>query len=197
MRRIKTWLGGVALAAVVSAMLLAAGILASARFDKDGMKLAVAMYRSVGDYFEAYEAGVAAQAKAAGIELHVFEGKQNAAEMREQIEQAISLGVNGILIDHGLPKRRRTRSRRRSTRASRSSLRRPASTIRKCRRSRRTTTRWRRLVLEQALQRTTARHSRRVTMRCGWLQSDRPPLRTSGKRSRRPTPVFRSMRGVR
>ena len=45
MRRIKTWLGGVALAAVVSATSLAAGIPgAPAPFDKDGMKLALVMY---------------------------------------------------------------------------------------------------------------------------------------------------------
>lgn len=30
-------------------------------------------------------------------------GKENVGEMREQIEQATSLGVNGILIDHGPP----------------------------------------------------------------------------------------------
>lgn len=104
MGKIKTWFTGVALAAVVSATSLAAGIPgAPPPFDKDGMKLALVSYISVGDYFQAYEAGVAAQAKAAGIELHIFQGKENAAEMREQIEQAISLGVNGILIDHGPP----------------------------------------------------------------------------------------------
>jgi simple sugar transport system substrate-binding protein len=76
---------------------------APAPFDKDGMRLALVSYLSAGDYFQAYEAGVARQAKAAGIDLRIFQGKQDAAEMREQILQAISLGVNGILIDHGPP----------------------------------------------------------------------------------------------
>jgi simple sugar transport system substrate-binding protein len=104
MGRSRRWLAGIALAAAVSTASLAAGIPgAPPPFDKEGMKLAIVMYLSAGDYFEAYQAGVAAQAKAAGIELHIFQGQQNAAEMREQIEQAISLGVNGILIDHGPP----------------------------------------------------------------------------------------------
>jgi simple sugar transport system substrate-binding protein len=104
MRQIRTLLTGAAFAALVSATSFAAGIPgAPPPFDTQGMKLALVSYISVGDYFEAYEAGVAAQAKAAGIDLRIFQGKENAAEMREQIEEAISLGVNGILIDHGPP----------------------------------------------------------------------------------------------
>lgn len=76
---------------------------APAPFDTKGMRLALVSYLSAGDYFQAYEAGVARQAKASGIDLRIFQGKQDAAEMREQILQAISLGVDGILIDHGPP----------------------------------------------------------------------------------------------
>jgi hypothetical protein len=83
MGKIKTWFTGVALAAVVSATSLAAGIPgAPPPFDKDGMKLALVSYISVGDYFQAYEAGVAAQAKAAGIELHIFQGKERRRSTR-------------------------------------------------------------------------------------------------------------------
>ena len=52
---------------------------------------------------EAYEAGVARQAKALGVDLHIFQGKQDAALQREQIEQAISLGVQSLIVSHGQP----------------------------------------------------------------------------------------------
>src|SRR5262249_4905115 len=35
--------------------------------------------------------------------LRVFPGRQDASEEREQILQAINLGVKGIVVDHGLP----------------------------------------------------------------------------------------------
>jgi simple sugar transport system substrate-binding protein len=62
-------------------------------FDKGNVKLAFISYLSQGDYFQAYEAGVARQAKALGVDLHIFQGKQEAALEREQVEQAINLGV--------------------------------------------------------------------------------------------------------
>jgi len=76
---------------------------APAPFDKGGVKVALVSYLSQGDYFEAYEAGVARQAKALGIDLHIFQGKQDAALQREQIEQAIALGVQGLIVSHGQP----------------------------------------------------------------------------------------------
>jgi simple sugar transport system substrate-binding protein len=76
---------------------------APAPFDKGGVKIALVSYLSQGDYFEAYEAGVARQAKALGVDLHIFQGKQDAALQREQIEQAISLGVQGLIVSHGQP----------------------------------------------------------------------------------------------
>src|SRR6202166_2250744 len=76
---------------------------APAPFDKGGVKIALVSYLSQGDYFEAYEAGVARQAKALGVDLHIFQGKQDAALQREQIEQAIALGVQGIIVSHGQP----------------------------------------------------------------------------------------------
>jgi simple sugar transport system substrate-binding protein len=76
---------------------------APAPFDKGGVKLALISYISAGDFFQAYQAGAEAQAKALGIDLRVFPGRQNAAEQREQILQAVNLGVQGIVVDHGLP----------------------------------------------------------------------------------------------
>ncbi|MGD9916044.1 MAG: substrate-binding domain-containing protein [Rhizobiaceae bacterium] len=76
---------------------------APAPFDKGGVKVALVTYISGGDFFQAYQAGAEAQAKALGIDLRIFPGRQDAAEQQGQIEQAINLGVQGIIIDHGLP----------------------------------------------------------------------------------------------
>lgn len=76
---------------------------APAPFDKGGVKVALISYISAGDFFQAYQAGAEAQAKALDIDLRIFPGRQDAAEQREQILQAINLGVSGIVIDHGLP----------------------------------------------------------------------------------------------
>ena len=95
---------GLALLAAFGSPAFAAGIPgAPAPFDKGGVRVALVSYLSQGDYFEAYEAGVARQAKALGIDLRIFQGKQDAAQQREQIEQAISLGVSGIIVSHGQP----------------------------------------------------------------------------------------------
>ena len=74
-----------------------------APFDKGGVKVALISYISAGDFFQAYQAGAEKQAKAIGIDLRVFPGRQDAAEQRDQIQQAINLGVKGIVIDHGQP----------------------------------------------------------------------------------------------
>lgn len=82
----------------------AAGIAgAPAPFDQGGVKIALVSYLSAGDFFQAYQAGAQAQAKALGIDLRLFPGRQDASEERSQIEQAINLGVKGLVIDHGLP----------------------------------------------------------------------------------------------
>ncbi len=35
--------------------------------------------------------------------MRIYEGRQDASEQREQIQQAISLGVSAIIVNHGLP----------------------------------------------------------------------------------------------
>ncbi len=47
---------------------------APAPFDKGGVKLALISYISAGDFFQAYQAGAEAQAKALGVDLRVFPG---------------------------------------------------------------------------------------------------------------------------
>lgn len=81
----------------------AADAKAPAPFDKPGVKVALISYISAGDFFQAYQSGAEKQAKAIGIDLRVFPGRQDAAEQRDQIQQAINLGVKGIVIDHGQP----------------------------------------------------------------------------------------------
>ncbi len=76
---------------------------APAPFDKGGVKIALVNYLSTGDFFQAYEAGAQKQARALGIDLRIYEGRQDAAEQREQIQQAISIGVSAIIVNHGLP----------------------------------------------------------------------------------------------
>jgi simple sugar transport system substrate-binding protein len=102
MRHLKAGLVGLLVSAAVAGAAFADGIKgAPPPFDKGGVKIALVSYLSQGDYFEAYEAGVARQAKALGVDLHIFQGKQDAALQREQIEQAIALGVQGIIVSHG------------------------------------------------------------------------------------------------
>ena len=76
---------------------------APAPFDKGDVKIALVSYLSGGDFVEAYQSGAQLQAHKLGIDLRLFPGRQDAAEQRSQVEQAINLGVKAIVIDHGLP----------------------------------------------------------------------------------------------
>jgi len=76
---------------------------APAPFDRGGVKIALVNYLSTGDFFQAYEAGAQRQAKALGIDLRIYEGRQDATQQRDQIQQAINVGVAAIIVNHGLP----------------------------------------------------------------------------------------------
>ena len=72
-------------------------------FDKPGdVKIALVRYLSTGDFFQSYLAGVEAQAKALGVQLQVLDSRQDAALQADMVDQAIALGVQGIIIQHGL-----------------------------------------------------------------------------------------------
>lgn len=74
-----------------------------APFDNPGqVKIALVRYLSTGDFFQAYLSGVEAQAKALGVDLRVLDSRQDAALQADMVDQAIALGVNGIIIQHGL-----------------------------------------------------------------------------------------------
>lgn len=72
-------------------------------FDKPGeVKIALVRYLSTGDFFQSYLSGVEAQAKALGVDLRVLDSRQDAALQADMVDQAIALGVKGIIIQHGL-----------------------------------------------------------------------------------------------
>lgn len=74
-----------------------------APFDDPGsVKIALVRYLSTGDFFQAYLGGVEAQAAALGVDLRVFDSRQDAALQADMVDQAIALGVDGIVIQHGL-----------------------------------------------------------------------------------------------
>lgn len=91
-------IGGVAL---MPGLALAADM--PAPFDKPAdVKIALVRYLSTGDFFQAYLSGVENQAKALGVDLRVFDSRQDAALQADMVDQAIALGVNGIIVQHGL-----------------------------------------------------------------------------------------------
>ncbi len=91
---------------VVGAMLMQTSAMAQsmpAPFDKPGeVKIALVRYLSTGDFFQAYLSGVESQAKALGVDLRVLDSRQDAALQADMVDQAIALGVDGIIIQHGL-----------------------------------------------------------------------------------------------
>ncbi len=72
-------------------------------FDKPGdVKIALVRYLSTGDFFQAYLSGVEKQAAALGVDLRVLDSRQDAALQADMVDQAIALGVDGIIVQHGL-----------------------------------------------------------------------------------------------
>ena len=94
--------------ALVAATAIAAPGLAPAQeapapFDTpEDVTIALVRYLSAGDFFQAYLAGVREQADALGVNLRVFDSQQQAALQADMVDQAIALGVDGIVIQHGL-----------------------------------------------------------------------------------------------
>ena len=76
---------------------------APAPFDKEGVKIAIVQQSGQGDYFQQYLNGTRQQAEALGVDLSVFDAQGDNAKQASQLEQAISSGVDGIIVRHGLP----------------------------------------------------------------------------------------------
>jgi simple sugar transport system substrate-binding protein len=84
-----------------------------APFDNPGdVQIALVRYLSTGDFFQAYLAGVEAQAEALGVDLRVLDSRQDAALQADMVDQAIALGVDGIIIQHGLTESMRDAAQR-------------------------------------------------------------------------------------
>lgn len=74
-----------------------------APFDKpEEVRIALVRYLSTGDFFQAYLSGVEQQSAALGIDLRVLDSRQDAALQADMVDQAIALGVDGIIVQHGL-----------------------------------------------------------------------------------------------
>lgn len=75
---------------------------APAPFDKGQVQIALVGYLFSGDFPEAYLRGVEKQTDALGANLRVFDARQQAASQGEMIDQAVDLGVDGIIVQLGL-----------------------------------------------------------------------------------------------
>ncbi len=94
---------GLAAAAVTLPAGFAAAADMPAPLDNPGdVKIALVRYLSTGDFFQAYLSGVEKQAEALGVDLRVLDSRQDAALQADMVDQAIALGVDGIIIQHGL-----------------------------------------------------------------------------------------------
>jgi len=76
---------------------------APAPFDQKGVKIAIVQQSGQGDYFQQYLNGTRQQAEALGVNLSVFDAQGDNAKQASQLDQAISSGVAGIIVRHGLP----------------------------------------------------------------------------------------------
>ncbi len=86
---------------------------APAPFDDPGaVRIALVRYLSTGDFFQAYLSGVEAQAAALGVDLRVLDSRQDAALQADMVDQAIAMGVDGIIIQHGLTESMRDAAQR-------------------------------------------------------------------------------------
>lgn len=86
---------------------------APAPLDSPGdVTIALVRYLSTGDFFQAYLSGVETQAAALGVNLRVLDSRQDAALQADMVDQAIALGVDGIIIQHGLTESMRDAAQR-------------------------------------------------------------------------------------
>ncbi len=72
-------------------------------FDKGGVRIAVVNFLGSGDWLQAFEAGTKRQADALGVKLTISEARNDNDTERSQIEQAINMKVDGIVINNGRP----------------------------------------------------------------------------------------------
>lgn len=99
----RSFLGAVA-SFVLAGQAVAQGISgAPAPFDKGDVDIAVVSFLGSGDWLQAFEAGVKRQGDALGVKLTISQARNDPDAQRSLIEQAINLGVDGIVINNGRP----------------------------------------------------------------------------------------------
>ncbi|MCP8894394.1 substrate-binding domain-containing protein [Shinella daejeonensis] len=101
---VKSLTGAFAGALLLTGQAGAAGLEgAPAPFDKGDVDIAVVSFLGAGDWLQAFEAGVKRQADALGVTLTVSQARNDNDTQRSLVEQAINLGVDGIIINNGRP----------------------------------------------------------------------------------------------
>ena len=68
-----------------------------------GATIAIVQQSGQGDYFQQYLNGTRQQAEALDFELSVFDAQGDNATQATQLEQAVSSGVDAIIVRHGFP----------------------------------------------------------------------------------------------
>ena len=86
-----------------SASAQAASGSAPAPFDKGQVHIAIVQQSGQGDYFQQYLNGTKQQAAALKMKLDVYDAQGDNATQATQLDQAISSGVDGIIVRHGFP----------------------------------------------------------------------------------------------
>ena len=100
----KTLGGALTGAFLLASQAYAGGIAgAPAPFDKGGVDIAVVSFLGSGDWLQAFEAGVKRQADALGVNVTISQARNDNDTQRSLVEQAINLGVEGIIINNGRP----------------------------------------------------------------------------------------------
>lgn len=104
LKKLRTLTVALVTGAILTSQSVAAGLPgAPAPFDKGDVDIAVVSFLGSGDWLQAFEAGVKRQADALGVRLTVSQARNDNDTQRTLIEQAINLGVKGIIINNGRP----------------------------------------------------------------------------------------------
>lgn len=104
LQTLKTFAAAILAGSLLSTTALAEGISgAPAPFDSRQVNIAVVSFLGGGDWLQAFEAGVKRQADALGVNLTVSQARNDNDTQRNLVEQAINLGVDGIIINNGRP----------------------------------------------------------------------------------------------
>jgi simple sugar transport system substrate-binding protein len=73
-----------------------------APFNAGPVKIAMVRQSGAGDYFQQWEMGADAQAKAIGFQMQVYDAQADNALQATNMQTAMNSGVAGIIVDHGL-----------------------------------------------------------------------------------------------